>query len=172
MDLYCDEQNNVEECEFDGGDCCNDESDFAYCDICMCFETGVTNLPTTDPQDCLVPDDWIGDGACDDDANTEVCDYDGGDCCLDPVEVTDCSICMCFETGVTGKPPVNGTEGIPENAIFKRVDSVQGNGRILVSNQFLHECMLDVKFDSTCSFNKIKHARLSKTKLARPSLIS
>ena len=30
--------------------------------------------------DCAIPQ-WIGDGYCDDVINTELCNYDGGDCC-------------------------------------------------------------------------------------------
>ena len=27
--------------------------------------------------------DWVGDGYCDDETNSENCNYDGGDCCWD-----------------------------------------------------------------------------------------
>ena len=30
---------------------------------------------------------WIGDGFCDDDTNNAACEYDGGDCCGDSVNV-------------------------------------------------------------------------------------
>ncbi len=40
-DSYCDDAHNVEECMFDGGDCCQPEGTHycAYCDECICHET-------------------------------------------------------------------------------------------------------------------------------------
>lgn len=35
-DLYCDDQNNVEECQFDGGDCCLEVINDDYCIECIC----------------------------------------------------------------------------------------------------------------------------------------
>merc|ERR1712044_6175 len=39
-DGYCDDENNHEDCDFDGGDCCNNEEDDwdMYCDDCECLE--------------------------------------------------------------------------------------------------------------------------------------
>ena len=37
-DGYCDDENNKEECNFDGGDCCLDEIDANYCTECICYE--------------------------------------------------------------------------------------------------------------------------------------
>ena len=42
---------------------------------------------------------WIGDGYCDDVTNTEVCNYDGGDCCLENVVVDYCIECLCLDSG-------------------------------------------------------------------------
>ena len=47
---------------------------------------------------------WIGDGYCDDDTNTEECDWDGGDSCGDEYEDANtiyCSVCACHEDSVT-----------------------------------------------------------------------
>ena len=41
----------------------------------------------------------IYDGLCHDSTNTEACDYDGGDCCLDEI-VKACSSCICHEDGL------------------------------------------------------------------------
>ena len=41
----------------------------------------------------LVP--LVGNGVCNDDANTADCNYDGGDCCLSPVNTEHCSDCAC-----------------------------------------------------------------------------
>ena len=37
----------------------------------------------------------IGDGVCHDEANTAVCNYDGGDCCLDG-NTEHCAECFCY----------------------------------------------------------------------------
>ena len=40
--------------------------------------------------------DVIGDGYCDDEANTFICKFDGGDCCGDNVLAGNCHQCMCL----------------------------------------------------------------------------
>ena len=35
---YCDDENNNDECNFDGGDCCLDIVETYFCTICQCFE--------------------------------------------------------------------------------------------------------------------------------------
>ena len=40
---------------------------------------------------------WIGDGMCDDENNISDCQYDGGDCCLDPINTQYCSVCECLQ---------------------------------------------------------------------------
>ena len=42
----------------------------------------------------------VGDGECDDLTNTANCNYDEGDCCLDPIDDTYCIRCLCSETGI------------------------------------------------------------------------
>ncbi len=38
-DGFCDDELNNSECEFDGGDCCLNDSSFdEYCDLCQCLE--------------------------------------------------------------------------------------------------------------------------------------
>ena len=42
---------------------------------------------------------WLlGDGLCHDSSNSEQCDFDGGDCCLNQI-VAACYDCMCYEDG-------------------------------------------------------------------------
>ena len=36
-DGYCDDQNNNEECQWDGDDCCNGGNE-DYCDVCGCLD--------------------------------------------------------------------------------------------------------------------------------------
>merc|ERR1711962_1186808 len=80
-DSYCDDQNNNPECEFDGGDCCQEDAQEGwdqYCNECLCIEIPET---TESPSECI--DQWIGDGFCDDQNNNPECEFDGGDCCGD-----------------------------------------------------------------------------------------
>ena len=39
-DNFCDDNNNNKDCEFDGGDCCNPESNKQWCIECKCNSTG------------------------------------------------------------------------------------------------------------------------------------
>ena len=40
----CNDETNVEECDFDGGDCCGSCINRNYCSQCMCYETSVNDL--------------------------------------------------------------------------------------------------------------------------------
>ena len=40
---YCDDQTNLEACDFDGGDCCGDNVNTDYCTVCICYVTGMIN---------------------------------------------------------------------------------------------------------------------------------
>ena len=93
-DGYCDANNNVAECEFDAGDCCESS----------CVDGPEYSCGEFSPFDCQAPDtrcaeaggnlDYVGDGWCDADVNnTEACAFDGGDCCestCDPDAQYDC----------------------------------------------------------------------------------
>ena len=37
-DGYCDDENNNEECGWDGGDCCGDNVNTQYCSVCECLD--------------------------------------------------------------------------------------------------------------------------------------
>merc|ERR1712044_28640 len=54
-DGYCDDENNHEACDFDGGDCCNNEQyDWdLYCDDCECLEP--QPCATTTGELCILP---------------------------------------------------------------------------------------------------------------------
>ena len=49
--------------------------------------------------DCTTPLELIGDGFCNDEANTAGCNYDGGDCCGDCANTDVCTECTCFDGG-------------------------------------------------------------------------
>ena len=53
---------------------------------------------------CVQPP-WVGDGYCDDVTNNVECNYDGGDCCLDPVNTQYCSECQCISDGGSTEDP-------------------------------------------------------------------
>ena len=89
QDGYCDNNNNNEECDYDGGDCCE-----CTCNNGLENNCGANGFFCRDPNSgCIDPriqiypnctDGYIpviGDGRCDVENNHEGCDYDGGDCC-------------------------------------------------------------------------------------------
>lgn len=88
-DGYCDDFNMNSECQFDGGDCCDENANFDYCLICEC--------ETQSSLECTSHTHWVGDGFCDDVTNNEACDFDGGDCCLSEINTSYCTICKCKE---------------------------------------------------------------------------
>ncbi len=38
FDDWCDDEVNIEECNFDGGDCCGEDVQTDFCDICACLQ--------------------------------------------------------------------------------------------------------------------------------------
>ena len=46
-DTECDDQNNVESCEWDGGDCCGPNVNSNFCDECACKDPGYSEPTTT-----------------------------------------------------------------------------------------------------------------------------
>ena len=119
-DDYCDDENNNEGCQWDGGDCCGDIVNTQFCSACECLDpngggNGTTEPPTTEPptepptNDCYQPN-WVGDNYCDDGNNNEGCGWDGGDCCGNDVNTNFCSVCECLDpshttTTTTTEPP-------------------------------------------------------------------
>ena len=91
-DGYCEDENNIFECNFDGGDCCTD-TEHLHCTECLCKTNGDEE---DTPKTCDMHE-WIGDGVCDDENNVLECDYDGGDCCDDTADKTYCTVCECIE---------------------------------------------------------------------------
>ena len=39
-DGYCDDVNNNEDCQWDGGDCCGNSVNTQYCQVCACLDPG------------------------------------------------------------------------------------------------------------------------------------
>ena len=46
-DGYCDDDNNIEGCQFDGGDCCGEDVFTDYCWQCICYENSFSSSGTT-----------------------------------------------------------------------------------------------------------------------------
>jgi len=83
---------NTAECNYDMGDCCKESCDPNSLYGCASKEGdayGPFGFYCIDPQYARIDEDrclaenreWIGDGGCDPDYNTEACGWDGGDCC-------------------------------------------------------------------------------------------
>merc|ERR1719367_353667 len=93
-DDYCDDENNNAACDFDGGDCCQEDPIKGwdnYCKECECLEAKCDEKTESHP--------WFKDNYCDDFLNTPGC-FDGGDCCQkDPIKGWDnyCKDCSCYE---------------------------------------------------------------------------
>jgi len=94
-DGNCDDKNNNEACEYDGGDCCaksvtNNKGVATgvvitkYCNDCECLDPDNQGEGEAAPT-CGKPQ-FKGDGNCDDDNNNAACEYDGGDCCAKTVK--------------------------------------------------------------------------------------
>ena len=73
---FCNDDTNIAECNYDGGDC------------------------------CLNPN-LVDNGVCNDETNYHGCNYDGGDCCVN-INTDDCSDCKCLGSGVIISPGFPG----------------------------------------------------------------
>jgi len=96
-DSYCDDKNNIADCDWDGGDCCHNSEEenlqqFIYCDACECRDPDGTQSP----RKCRLPK-YQNDDHCDDANNKGSCDWDGGDCCGEDVNTKYCSECLCVD---------------------------------------------------------------------------
>ena len=72
-DGICQDENNVDICLYDGGDCGLTEINVTHCSECKC-------ISPDDEFDPCPEGDRIGDGACNLSNNNTVCSFDGGDC--------------------------------------------------------------------------------------------
>ena len=82
---------NTAECGYDLGDCCKESCDTEAQFGCKAKEGdayGPFGFYCLDPQYSTIDEncttenrEWIGDGGCDEEFNTQACGWDGGDCC-------------------------------------------------------------------------------------------
>ncbi len=84
-DNVCQDELNVAECLYDGGDCCAPDSNKDDCRVCACLKDCPSHLPT----------ELIKDSVCHDNLNFEECLYDGGDCCHPNASMSSCTKCVC-----------------------------------------------------------------------------
>ena len=104
-DGHCDSSDyNIASCNWDGGDCCE-----ASCEDSADYSCGVDssfNCKDPDLLSCNVDDQtYLGDGYCDSTGgyNTDICNWDEGDCCLSTCEDTNDHVCS--ESGFTCLDP-------------------------------------------------------------------
>ena len=88
---YCDDQSNTPMCNYDGGDCCGSCVNKAYCYTCDCLDRESSNgIANSD----------IGNSLCEDGLNNAECQFDGRDCCGSNVNTDHCTVCQCQCIGI------------------------------------------------------------------------
>ena len=64
-DNYCDDDNNNEECGWDGGDCCGDNVNTQYCSACECLDPNAGgSTPAPPPVTTAAPSPPPASGEC------------------------------------------------------------------------------------------------------------
>ena len=91
----CEDDVNVEQCEFDGGDCCNPDSNIYFCNDCLCIQSH-TEVNEEWVSQCPWYPWLVGDGNCDDFLNHPGCYHDKGDCCQADASHQFCQDCQCL----------------------------------------------------------------------------
>ena len=96
----CNDETNIEDCNFDGGDCCGTCVNSKYCSECECFGENSGNIVNA----------FLDNGLCEDELNHGDCMFDGFDCCgydrtndgdyddiyeIAPGEIKFCTECLC-----------------------------------------------------------------------------
>ena len=113
-DGSCDDVNNNDNCEYDGGDCCGENVVTVFCYLCQCLDPTYTTMTphsplqtsnskftTTLSSECYYSK---GDDYCHDENNHANCEYDGGDCCGDNFDASYCTLCQCLDPAYTTTP--------------------------------------------------------------------
>ena len=94
---FCEDEINIAECDYDGGDCCGCVIT-EHCEDCACLGN-INSGEITNP--------LVGNSLCNDEMNNPNCNYDGGDCCVN-VNPDSCSDCSCLGSGVITSPGFPG----------------------------------------------------------------
>ena len=90
---FCNDITNYQDCYFDGGDCCGSCVISNYCSECVCLDPEAFVTSTLNP--------LLGNGYCNDEANNENCNFDGGDCCGPCINTKYCIECECLLTNAS-----------------------------------------------------------------------
>ena len=103
-DGICQDENNNGQCRFDGGDCCLAQVNTSSCSECECITQEV--IQPFDPCPSFAK---IGDGICHDENNNLICSYDGGDCCEEDIDTSNCTSCQkCLKFKEMNVSPYEG----------------------------------------------------------------
>ena len=98
-DSFCDDENNMLACDWDGGDCCGAAIQKLYCVECFCLDPSLApyyNCGDDNTTQCTHPE-WEADQYCDDANNNCLCNWDGGDCCGSDNSYQYCTECACLD---------------------------------------------------------------------------
>lgn len=88
-DGKCDDVCNIEEFDYDGGDCCLNPINHENCQDCIC------HLDNTKHDVALCTNVMKNDEYCHDECNFDEYDFDNGQCCISFIVSTLCSNCIC-----------------------------------------------------------------------------
>ena len=130
-DGVCNDETNIAECDYDGGDCCGYTVNTDFCFDCKCY-INETCVAGTHP--------LLGDGFCNDETNNPDCNYDGGDCCAMNANTNSCSECVCLliETCASGYHPLVGNGFCNDDTNIAECDNDGG------------DCCLDYVYEDYC----------------------
>ena len=96
----CNDETNVDNCNFDGGDCCGTCVNSKYCSACECIGENSGDIVNA----------FLDNGLCEDELNYGECMFDGLDCCgydswndgdyddthdIAPGDTVMCTECLC-----------------------------------------------------------------------------
>ena len=99
----CNDETNIRDCNFDGGDCCGTCVNSKYCSECECIGKNSGNIVNA----------FLDNGLCEDELNHGDCMFDGFDCCgydltndgdyddyfeIAPGDTSFCTECLCKGT--------------------------------------------------------------------------
>ena len=92
----------------------------------------------------------VGDGFCNDESNNHVCNYDGGDCCLN-INTDYCSECICYlkEFCATGFHPLIGDGYCNDETNIAECNYDGGDCCQNIKTNYCSECICNLQ--GTCS---------------------
>ena len=128
-DGTCNPYLNNRKCGYDGGDCCLEIIDATLChkhsDGCICHERNWFQPTFEDFFNTTCPI-WpylkqVTDSKCHDEFNIKDCNYDGGACCFEEIDDSECFQCICHLDNTRHPSYTEPTKIWPQNSEFKGV---------------------------------------------------